>query len=182
MIFLPFFFSYFEFSFESWKKKSLASAPKNRVGRETENKPFFFFFFLRDITICLFYMTFDLHLWRSAFVKVTNAFIIRCILCCWMFVPKMKFVGSVELEIWKFVWWKPKWRHHPCDFYEIFNANLQRAYLSGILNFSLIRHKRAKIYSREVNRELWIKNGYWVTVTLTFDPRSPISIGSEVIQ
>ena len=27
------------------------------------------------------------------------------------------------------------------------------------------------------NTELWIKNGYYVTVTLTFDPRSPISIG-----
>ena len=41
MIFSPFFFSFFEFSFESWKK-SLGSAPKNRVGRETGNKPLFF--------------------------------------------------------------------------------------------------------------------------------------------
>ena len=68
---------------------------------------------LRDITICLFYVTFDLHLWPSAFVKLfTCTLIIRCILCCWMFVPKMKFVGSVEFEIWTFVWRKLKWGHH----------------------------------------------------------------------
>ena len=35
---------------------------------------------LRDITIefCLFHETFDLHLWPSAFVKVTCTFVIRC--------------------------------------------------------------------------------------------------------
>ena len=43
MIFSPFFFSYFEFSLESWKK-SLGSALKNRVGRKTGNNPFFSFF------------------------------------------------------------------------------------------------------------------------------------------
>ena len=42
MIFSPFFFSDFEFFVESWQK-SLGSAPKNRVGRETGNKPIFFF-------------------------------------------------------------------------------------------------------------------------------------------
>ena len=67
---------------------------------------------LQDITICLFYVTFDLHHWTSAFVKVTCTLIIICILCCWMFVPKMKFVGSVLFEIWTLVWRKPKWRHY----------------------------------------------------------------------
>ena len=36
-----------------------------------------------------------------------------------MFVPKMKFVGSVEFEIWTLVWRKLKWRHQPLYFYEI---------------------------------------------------------------
>ena len=65
---------------------------------------------LRDITNCLFYVTFDLHLWPSAFVKVTCTLINRYILCCLMFVPKMNFVGSIEYEIWTFVWKKLKWR------------------------------------------------------------------------
>ena len=59
------------------------------------------------------------------------------------------------------------------------NTNLPRAYLSDKLNIILIGHKRADIQSREVNRELVRKNGYYVTVTLTFDPRLPISIGFE---
>ena len=69
------------------------------------------FITLRDITICLLYLTFDLHLWPSAFAKVTYTLIIICILCCWMFVSKMKFVSLLEFEIWAFVWRKPKWRH-----------------------------------------------------------------------
>ena len=32
-----------------------------------------------------------------------------------------------------------------------------RAYVSGIPNFSLIRHKRAEIYIREVNRDYEVK-------------------------
>ena len=67
---------------------------------------------IHHITICLFYLTFDLHLWPLAFVKVTYTLIIICILCCWMFVPKMKFVAPVEFEIWTFVWRKPKWIHY----------------------------------------------------------------------
>ena len=59
---------------------------------------------------------------------------------------------------------------------------LSRAYLSDKLNFILIGLKRAKIQRREINRELWRKNGCNVTVTLTFDPRSPISIGFELLQ
>ena len=38
------------------------------------------------------FILFDLYLWPAALV-------IRCIKCCWMFVPKMKFVCSVEFEI-----------------------------------------------------------------------------------
>ena len=50
-----------------------------------------------------------------------------------------------------------------------------------LLPYCLIRHIRAEIYSREVNKELIRKNGYWVTVTLTFDQRSPFSIGFEPV-
>ena len=46
--------------------------------------------------------------------------IIICILCCWMFVPKMKSVGSVEFEIWTFVYRKLKWRHYDVINYLIF--------------------------------------------------------------
>ena len=49
-------------------------------------------------------------------------------------------------------------------------------------NFILIGHKRAEIESREVNRELGRKNGYYITVTLTFDQRSPISIWFEPLR
>ena len=61
------------------------------------------------------------------------------------------------------------------------NKELPRAYLSDKVNFMLIGHKRAEIQSRKVNRELRSKNGYSVTVTLTFDPRSPISIVFEPV-
>ena len=78
---------------------------------------------LQDITICLLYLTFDLHQWPSDFVKVTCVFIIRCIICCWMFVQKMKFVGSIVFEIWTFIWRKRKWLHYDVIthliFYEI---------------------------------------------------------------
>ena len=134
---------------------------------------------LRDITINSFFVTFDLHLWPSAYVKVTFTLLSRCTSCSYTLVPSMKFVGSIELEIWTIVCRKLKWRHNDV----ITHSNLfkfkHRAYLSDKLNFILIRHKRAEIQSREVNRELWRKNGYYVTMTLTFDPRSPISIGFE---
>ena len=55
-------------------------------------------------------------------------------------------------------------------------------YLSDMPNLILIEHKRVEIYSREVNRELRTKNGYYVTVTLTFDQWSPISIGFEPVR
>ena len=75
---------------------------------------------LRNITICLFHVTFDLHLWPFAFVKVTCTLIITCILCCWMSVPKMKFVGSIEFKTWTFVWRKLKWRHNDVITHSIF--------------------------------------------------------------
>ena len=59
------------------------------------------------------------------------------------------------------------------------NTNIPRAYPSDKMNFILIGHKRAEIQSREFNRELLGTNGYYVTVTLTFDPRSPIQKGFE---
>ena len=73
------------------------------------------------------------------------------------------------------------WRHRRFDFNEIHMQICIKAYVRGIQNFSLIKHKKAEIYtySREVNKELWRKNEYWFTVTLTFDPRSPILIGLQ---
>ena len=59
-----------------------------------------------------FFVTFDLHLWPLAFVKITYTLVIRCIECCWMFVPKMKFGVPVEFEIWTFVYRALKWRHY----------------------------------------------------------------------
>ena len=52
----------------------------------------------------------------------------------------------------------------PIKFSWNLNINRPRVYLSDIPNFILIVHKRAEIQSREVNRELWRKNGYYVTV------------------
>ena len=57
--------------------------------------------------------------------------------------------------------------------------NRPRVYLRDITNFILIELKTAEIQSREVNRR---KNGYYVTVTFTFDPRSPISIEFEPVR
>ena len=139
---------------------------------------------LRDITICIFHVTFNLHLWTSSFLEVicTHLDVFYVVECLY---KKRKFVGSVEL----------KYGHLYEENYNditmtssllwfLWNSNttLPRAYISGIPKFSLIRHKIAEIYTREVNRELWRKTRYWVNVTLTFDPRSPISIGSESIQ
>ena len=135
--------------------------------------------------LCVYYFTRYNHLcilcdiWSSVFVKVTCTLIIRCILCCWMFVPKNEVWRFSRIwNIWTFVWKKLKWHHYDVIWFQWnSHTNMQIAYVNGIPNFSLIRHDRAEIYSRDVNRKLWRKNGYWVTVTLTFDPRSPISIG-----
>ena len=101
---------------------------------------------------------------------------------CRVLVPSTKFVGSIEFEIWTIVWRQLKWRHLPFEFHEILNTNRPRVYQRDIPNFILIKHKRAEIQGREVNRWLWRKNGYYVTVNLTFVPRSLNSIGSEPVR
>ena len=137
---------------------------------------------LRDMTIS----SFDLRLWPSSSVKVTFIFIIRWTLCCCVLVPSIKFVCSIEFEIWTIVWRKLKWRHNDVITYLFFlwnfNTNRPRVYLSDIPNCILIEQERDEIRSREVNREIWRKNGNNVNVTLTFDPRSPISIGFEPVR
>ena len=140
---------------------------------------------LRDMIINSFFVTFDLHLWPSAYVKVTFTQINRCTLYSCTLVPSTKIVGSIEFEIWTIVCRNLNdvtMTSLPIRILSNSNTNLPRAYLSDKLNFILIGHKRAQIQSREVNRELWRKNGYYATVTLTFDQRSPISIGFERLQ
>ena len=51
---------------------------------------------------------------------------------------------------------------------QTFTLNTNRP--SDIPNFILIKHKRAEIQGREVNRELWRKNGYYVTVYVDLWP------------
>ena len=48
----------------------------------------------------------------------------------------------------------------PIRFLRNLNTNQPRVYLSDLPNFILIKHKRTKIQSREVNRESWRKK--WV--------------------
>ena len=114
---------------------------------------------LRDITICLFYVTFDLHLWPSAFVKITCPFVIKCIWCCWMY-QKWSLKIQSNLKYGQLYWEN---LHDvtmlSSHIWFLWNSytNLHRAYQSGILNFRLIKHVRAEIYSRKVNRELWRK-------------------------
>ena len=97
--------------------------------------------------LCLFYVTFNLHLRPSAFVKVTCILFILCTLCCWMFVPKMKLAGSVEYEIWTFVYIEnlnDVTLTSPYIWFQwISLINLHRAYASCIPNFRLIEHTRA---------------------------------------
>ena len=61
-------------------------------------------------------------------------------------------------------------------------ANLPRAYVSGRPNFKLIVNKRAEIHSKEGTKELRRKDGNCVTVSLTFNQRSSISIGFEPVR
>ena len=48
---------------------------------------------LRQMYISSFFVTFDLRLWPSSFIKVTFTFVIRCTLCCCVLVPSTKFLG-----------------------------------------------------------------------------------------
>ena len=63
---------------------------------------------IQYITICLFYDTFDLHLWPSAFVKVTCTLIIRCSLCSNLILIRFTY-KSAKRELWK------KWILIHCD-------------------------------------------------------------------
>ena len=117
---------------------------------------------LRDMTISSFFVTFDLHLWPSSSVKVTFISIIRWTLYCCVLVSSTKFVGSREFEIWTIVWRKLKndviMTSSPIRILWKLNTNRPRiCLLSDILKFILIKHKRAEIQGREVNRELWRK-------------------------
>ena len=90
-------------------------------------------------------------LWPSS---VTFSF---CISYCWMFVPKVKFLGSVEFKIWTFVYRTLVWHHYHVITHLILmkcTYKSAKGILSGIPNFTLIKHKRAKMYSGDINREL----------------------------
>ena len=60
----------------------------------------------RDMTINSFFVTFDLQLWPLAYVKVTFKLISRCTLFSCTLVPSIKFVCSIEFEIWTILWKK----------------------------------------------------------------------------
>ena len=115
-----------------------------------------------------FNVTLDLHLWPSVFVKITGTLTIRCIFCCWMFLPKKKFVGSVEFEIWTIVWRKLKWRNPWCHrdviihfvIFMKFNYKSAKGIFKRHAIFQFDGHKRAELYIRDVNREMRRKNGY----------------------
>ena len=127
-----------------------------------------------------FFVLFDLRLWPSSSVKVTFIFIIRWTLCWCVLVPITKLVGSIEIYIWTIVLRKRKYRHNDVitdSIFMKFKHKSTKCISKRHTEFHFDR--RAEIKSREVNRELWRKNGYYVTVTLTFDLRSPISIGFE---
>ena len=49
------------------------------------------------------------------------------------------------------------WHYPPFDFLWNSSTNLRKTYQSGIPSFSLFKHLRAEIFSREVNRKLWWK-------------------------
>ena len=140
---------------------------------------------LRDMTISSFFLIFDLRLWPSSSVKVTFIFIIKLMLDCCVLVPSMKFVGSIEFEIWTIVWRKLKWRHYDVITFSIF-MKFKHESIKGIskrhTKFHYDRTEESWDTMYEVNKELWRKNGYYVTVTLTFVPRSPISIGFEAVR
>ena len=120
---------------------------------------------LRDMIISsfLWHLTFacDLHgPSRSHSILLLDwRYVVACVL-----VPSTKFVGLIEFEIWTIVWRKLKWRHNDVITYSTFfkNTNRPRVYVSDIPNLILIKHKRAEIQGREINRELWRKNEYYV--------------------
>ena len=94
----------------------------------------------------------------------------------------MKFVCRIEFVIWTIVWRKLTC-HNDIITYSIlkFKHKSSRAYLTDIPNSISIGHKRAEIHVGKLTKVMK-KNGFNVTVTLTFDPRSPISIRSEPVR
>ena len=67
----------------------------------------------------------------------------------------MKFVCSIEFNIWTIVWRKLKWRHNDVITYSIF-MKFKQKFIKSIFK-QCIGHKTAEIQRREVNRELWGK-------------------------
>ena len=122
---------------------------------------------LQDMTISSFFVTFDLRLWPSSSVKVTFIFTIitKNEVCMFSRIWNM----DICME-------KLKWRHHDVITHLIFmKFNYKSAIdiFKGMLNFSLIRHNRAEMYSRLVNRYLWRKK--W-TLLIEFDRREIVWI------
>ena len=77
--------------------------------------------------------------------SIPCTFILRCILCIWIFVPKIKFVGSAEFEIWTFVC-----RKLNCEldlWPKVTNFNMVRG--------SLVSNHLAKIASKSVQPFDW---------------------------
>ena len=75
-----------------------------------------------------------------------------------MFIPKLKFVGSVEFEIWKFVSRKLDVITHLI--FMKFNYKSAKGIFKRHAIFQFDGHKRAELYIRDVNREMRRKNGY----------------------
>ena len=67
---------------------------------------------LRHMTICSFFVIFDLRLWPSSSIKIIFIFIIRWTLYFCVLVPSTKFASSINFEIWAIVLRRLKWRHN----------------------------------------------------------------------
>ena len=132
---------------------------------------------LWDMTITSFFITSDLHLWPSASVKVFFTLIIWCNLCYWHIgIPSLKFVGSIEFEIWTIIWRKLKWSHNDIIICSILMKSKHKSSRGiptyQILFWSNVIELRYKVGKVTENYE---KNGYCVTVTMTFDPMAEVT-------
>ena len=131
---------------------------------------------LHAITHMSFFVNFDLHPWPSAYIKVTFTIISRCTLYSCTLVPSIKFVGSIEFEIWTIVCRNLNDFTMTSSTIRILsnsNTNLQRAYLATnwISFWSDINGLKSKVGKLTENYEGKMDI---VSLTLTFDPRSPI--------
>ena len=96
----------------------------------------------------------------------------------------MKFVGSIEFEIWTMFAENINdvtMTSSPIRIFSHSNINLPSAYLNAKLKFILIGHKRSEIQRREVNR---IMKQKWILrhCDLDIDPRLSIAIGFEPVR